>query len=143
MRWLQVFNLRSLIGRIRLFYFPRWIGCIFLGVTNTCSNPGCLDLFLAFKRERLPRQKNVSSWRSIRAWIFSLVSFKIRSWISNTLERCHNLRAITSHRLMNFPYLTAFIMSDIINIRIIRITINHKLLANKLIVIIKIGSSRR
>lgn len=33
----NVFNLQPSIGRI--YFFLRWIGCIFLGVNNACSNP--------------------------------------------------------------------------------------------------------
>lgn len=106
----STFNLRSLIGHwtnsFSIFRvetnasFSAWIMHVQIRMFGFISR--------AFERERLPRQKNTLPWTKIYGFngmnlfflVFSLFQNSLR--IPNTLERCHDLRAITSHRLIAF-----------------------------------------
>lgn len=106
----SAFNLRPPIGQIHLFCLSRWIGCIFLGVNNACSNP----VFGFISRARARGVTSAEERASLNEdlwifdganllsffWPFSLFRNSLR--MPNTLERCHDLRAITSRRLIAF-----------------------------------------
>lgn len=104
----NAFNLqRPSVGRIRLFYFPRWIGCIFLGVNNACSNPifGFISRVRARAVTSLEERASLNEdlwirWHESLFLAFSLFQNSLR--MPNTLERCHDLRTISSRRLIAF-----------------------------------------